>query len=174
MSLKLPTLWIHWSVPLAGRLILHQSDAGGHSSWTQRFSSPVMFKCLRLFSHPNCHSVWSHQRKGFALCPSRKGKKKLSVFPPSMFPLYSFTDLRVFLTPAFLLPPIPYLCSFFFSPTWPNQPGIEVTIKDEDEEFVLYLLPATLRTGGQTPWVEQILFAQYQSRTGKKKRLFRV
>lgn len=86
----------------------HSSLRSGHSSSTRRFGSPVALNCLGLFSHPNCHSPWSHQRRGFALCPSSmkwEREKKLSVFPPSLFPLCSFSNLRVLLTPASCLSP---------------------------------------------------------------------
>lgn len=122
----------------------------------------------RPFSHPNCHSAWFQQRKGFALCPSSikwGGSGALSVFPSSVFLLLFHQSLSD--SCLFPLPPSPLL-----PPAWPNQPGIEVTIKDEDEQFVFYILPASLRTEGQTPRLEQILFAHDESRTKTKNKAY--
>lgn len=65
----------------------------GHSPSTRRCSSPVVLNCLGLFSHPNCHSRWSHQRKGFALCPSSmkwKGGRKAKRVSPKPLPIVLF------------------------------------------------------------------------------------
>lgn len=147
-----------FSLPLFGSIDLFLWLAGSffnapmqssHSSSTRRFGSPVVLNCLGLFSHPNCHSLWSDQRKGFALCPSsmkwEREKNKAKHVSSKPVPIVLFHQPQS-LADSSLPPAPPPTFALLFSPAWPNQPGIEVTIKDEDEQLALYFLHATLST----------------------------